>query len=129
MVRAPRRPAGCQRLTPPTLGAHMTRMAVTIRWTDGEMQAVMAAIAEGAVPELAPAVAATIRAAEPPRVGATWTILLEFNDGQRLKAWCDARRERATEQEPNETWTRIVARVNEAVQPFAPAKEPGGPTT
>src|SRR5262245_52704124 len=30
--------------------------------------------------------------------------------------------------DPNETWTRIVARVNEAVQPFAPAKEPSGPT-
>jgi len=77
------------------------------------------------VPELDPAVAATIHAADPPRDGATWVIRLDFNDGQRLKAWCDARRERATEQEPNDSWTRIVARVNEAVQPFAPAKEPG----
>ena len=107
----------------------MTGMAVTIRWTDGEMQTVMAAIDEGAVPELDPDVAAIIQAADPPRDGATWVIRLEFNDGQRLKAWCDARRERATEEEPNATWTRIVARVNEAVQPFAPAKEPGGPST
>ncbi len=111
----------------------MTRMAVTIQWTDGEMQTVVAAITEGAVPVLAPDIAATIRAAEPPHEGATWTLDLEFNDGQRLKAWCDARRERATEEKPNETWTRIVARVNEAVQPFAPAKDPdsseGPPTT
>ena len=104
----------------------MTRMAVTIRWSDGEMQTVMAAITEGAVPELDRNVASTIRAAGAPRDGATWVITLDFTDGQRLKAWCDARRERATEEEPNATWTRIVARVNEAVQPFAPAKEPGG---
>ena len=107
----------------------MTRMAVTIRWTDGEMQTVMAAINEGAVPELDRDVAAMIQAADPPRDGATWVIRLDFNDGQRLKAWCDARRERATEEKPNATWTRIVAHVNEAVQPFAPAKEPGGPAT
>jgi len=107
----------------------MTNMAVTIRWTDGEMQAVMAAIDEGAVPALDPDVAATIRNANAPRDGAIWDISLEFSDGQRLKTWCDARRERATEQEPNETWTRIVARVNEAIQPFAPAKEPSGPAT
>jgi hypothetical protein len=118
-----------QRLTPSPCSAQMTRMAVTIRWTDGEMQAVMAAINEGAVPALDPDVAATIRAADPPRDGATWVIRLEFSDGQRLKAWCDARRERATEQDPNETWTRIVARVNEAIQSFAPAKEPSGPAT
>jgi hypothetical protein len=107
----------------------MTHMAVTIQWTDGEMQTVMAAINEGAVPELDRDVAAIIQAADPPRDGARWVISLAFNDGQRLKAWCDARRERATEQEPNDTWTRIVARVNEAVQPFAPAKEPGGSAT
>jgi len=107
----------------------MNRMAVTIRWPDGQMQAVMAAINEGAVPALDPDVAATIRTADPPRDGATWIIRLEFSDGQRLKAWCDARRERATEQEPNETWTRIVARVNEAIQSFAPAKDPSGPAT
>jgi hypothetical protein len=98
---------------------------INIRWTDGEMQAVMAAIDEAAVPQLDPAVAEAIRAATPPLHGATWTIELDFADGQRLKAWCDARRERATENEPNETWTRIAARVNEAVQPFAPATEPG----
>jgi hypothetical protein len=105
----------------------MGHMAISIRWSDGEMQTVVAAIGEGAVPELAPDIAAAIRAAPPPREGATWTVDLDFNDGQRLKAWCDARRERATEHEPNETWTRIVARVNEAVQPFAPAKEAGPP--
>ena len=116
-------------MTSSPCGAHMTCMAVTIRWTDGEMQAVMAAINEGSVPVLGSNVAATIRAADPPRDGATWVIRLEFSDGQRLKAWCDARRERATEEEPSETWTRIVARVNEAIQPFAPAKEPSGPAT
>ena len=99
-------------------------MAISIGWTDGEMQTVVAAIVDGAFPELAPDIAATIRAATPPSAGSTWVIHLDFNAGQRLKAWCDARRERATEQEPNDTWTRIVARVNEAVQPFAPAKEP-----
>ena len=98
---------------------------INIRWTDGEMQAVVAAIDGGAVPQLEPSVAKVIREATPPRQGATWTIELEFADGQRLKAWCDARREREVEREPNETWTRIVARVNEAVQPFAPAKAPG----
>ena len=87
------------------------------------MQTVVAAIGEAAVPELAPEVAATIRAAAPPSGGSTWVILLDFEAGQRLKAWCDARRERAIEQEPNDAWTRIVARVNEAVQPFAPAKD------
>jgi hypothetical protein len=94
----------------------------------GKCRAVVAAIAENALPGLAPEVAAAIRAATPPSKGSTWVIHLDFNAGQRLKAWCDARRERATEQEPNDTWTRIVARVNEAVQPFAPAKheEPGG---
>jgi hypothetical protein len=109
----------------------MGHMTISIRWTDGEMQTVVGAISEGAVPQLAPDIAAAIRAAAPPREGATWVVDLDFNDGQRLKAWCDARRERAIEQEPNETWTRIVARVNEAVQPFAPAKEAGtaeGPT-
>jgi hypothetical protein len=102
-------------------------MAISVTWADGEMQTVIAAIAERAFPELPPEIAATIRATVPPREGSTWIIHLDFNDGQRLKAWCDARRERATEQEPNDTWTRIVARVNEAVQPFAPAKdkEPG----
>jgi hypothetical protein len=50
---------------------------------------------------------------------------LDYDRGQRLKRWCDAHREQATEQEPNQVWTRIVARVNEAVQPFAPASEPG----
>lgn len=97
-------------------------MAITIAWPDGEMQVIRAAIDEGAPPELAPEVAAAIRRAPPPTAGATWTIALDFGAGQRLKAWCDARRERATEQEPNDVWTRIVARVNEAVQPFAPAR-------
>jgi hypothetical protein len=100
-------------------------MTIRIAWTDGEMQTIVAAIHEGAFPVLVPEVAAAIRAATPPSEGATWIIHLDFNAGQHLKAWCDARRERATEQGPNDTWTRIVARVNEAVQPFAPAKEPG----
>ncbi len=98
-------------------------MTVSIRWSDGEMQVVTAAIREGVPPELDADVARAILDAAPPRTGATWTVDLDFHGGQRLKAWCDARRERATEQEPNETWTRIVARVNEVVQPFAPAKD------
>lgn len=98
-------------------------MAISVAWTDGEMQAVVAAIVEGVHPELAPDIVATIRAAAPPSAGSTWVVLLDINAGQRLKTWCDARRERATEQEPNAMWTRIVAQVNEAVQPFAPAKE------
>jgi hypothetical protein len=102
----------------------MGRMAVDIRWADGEMQTVVAAIDEGAPPVLEPGIAGAIRAAAPPAHGATWTVQLEFADGQRLKAWCEARRERATEEEPDETWTRIVARVNEAVQPLAPARDP-----
>lgn len=99
-------------------------MAISVAWTDGEMQAVVAAIVEGARPELDADIVAAIRAAPPPSSGSTWLVHLDFNAGQRLKAWCDARRERATEQEPNAMWTRIVAQVNEAVQPFAPAKEP-----
>jgi len=106
-------------------------MPIRIGWTDGEMQAVFAAISEGAVPELAPDVAASIRAAAtvpalPSDTGPAWVLDLDVHGGQRLKAWCDARRERATEVEPNDLWTRIVSKVNEAVQPFAPAKEPGG---
>lgn len=104
-------------------------MKTRINWTDGEMQVVMAAIAEGAAPAIDPDLAAAIRAAQPPRDGKTWGLDLDLEAGQRLKAWCDARRERATEQEPNDAWTRIVARVNEAVQPLAPAREAraGGP--
>jgi len=98
---------------------------INIRWTDGEMQAVVAALEEGAAPQLDSGVVKVIREATPPRHGSTWTLELDFADGQRLKAWCDARREREVEREPNETWTRIVSRVNEAVQPFAPAREPG----
>jgi hypothetical protein len=98
-------------------------MAVTISWTDGEMQAIMAALAEGAPPVLSADVGTALRAATPPTSGGRWVIVLDFEAGQRLKAWCDARRDRATEQEPNDTWTRIVARVNEAVQPQAPAKD------
>jgi hypothetical protein len=104
-------------------------MAINVAWTDGEMQAVVAAIDEGVRPELAPDIAATIRAATPPSSGSTWIVPLDFGAGQRLKAWCDARRERATEREPNALWTRIVAQVNEAVQPFAPAKEPDSKAT
>lgn len=103
----------------------MEHANVDISWTDGEMQVINAAIAEGARPELAPDVAATIRATQAPLAGATWTVRLSFHAAQRLKEWCDARRERAAEQGPSDTWTRIVAKVNEAVQPFAPARGAG----
>lgn len=72
-------------------------MAIRTAWADGEMQTVVAAIHEGAFPALASEIAAAIRAAGPPSAGATWVIHLDFNAGQHLKAWCDARRERATE--------------------------------
>jgi hypothetical protein len=101
-------------------------MRSVIRWTEGQMQVVAAALAEGAPPRLPEDIAAAIRAAAPGEAG-TWVVDLDFHDGQRLKAWCDGRREQATEQEPDETWTRIVARVNEAVQPFAPAKDADSP--
>jgi hypothetical protein len=39
--------------------------------------------------------------------------------------WCEARRDRASEQQPDAQWTRIVAEVHEAVQPAAPARGAG----
>jgi hypothetical protein len=102
-------------------------MPVSIRWTDAEMQAVRAALAEGAAPQLDDLVAARIRAASHPTAsddGPVWTVDLDFAESQRLKQWCDARRERATEEAPNALWTRIVARVNEVIQISAPAKDP-----
>ena len=58
---------------------------INIRWMDGEMQAVVAAIEAGTAPQLDPGVVEVIRQATPPHHGATWTISLEFVDGQRLK--------------------------------------------
>jgi hypothetical protein len=52
----------------------------------------------------------------------SYWIELTLQQGQLLKRWCDAERERATEREPDALWTRIVAKVNEAVQLAAPAK-------
>jgi hypothetical protein len=101
-------------------------MQVTIRWTDPEMQVLLGALAEGAAPQLDAEVAARIRAASqaPSDDAPVWTVDLDFADAQRLKQWCDARREHATEEAPNALWTRIVARVNEVVQIGAPAKDP-----
>jgi hypothetical protein len=102
---------------------------VSIRWTDAERQTVLAALDEGAVPQLDADVASKIRAATAgpasDDVGPGPAVDLEFHEAQRLKQWCDARREHATEDEPNALWTRIVARVNEVVQIAAPATDPG----
>jgi hypothetical protein len=53
----------------------------------------------------------------------TLSLDLTSPEGQVLKRWCDERRARAQEQDPHAIWTRIAARVNEAVQWAAPAKE------
>jgi hypothetical protein len=85
------------------------------------MQAIVAAIDEGALPQLDHDLAARIRALPGPAEAAVWELDVDLREGQRVKAWCDARRERTVDQEPSDTWTRIVARVNEAVQPLAAA--------
>jgi hypothetical protein len=104
-------------------------MPVSIHWTDAEREGVLEALVEGAVPQLDAQVAAKIRAATAVPAshdaGPGLTVELDFHEAQRLKQWCDARREHATEDEPNALWTRIVARVNEVVQITAPATDPG----
>ena len=104
-------------------------MTVTIIWTDAEREKLLAALAENAPPSLDFAVASAIHSMrrESCQEGAAesrWRLDLAFSDAQRLKTWCDARRERAAEEAPDAVWTRIVAKVNEGVQPFAPARNP-----
>jgi hypothetical protein len=101
-------------------------MRVSISWAHDQMREILAALDEGAEPQLDSRIASTIRSvAEQSPLGgdvAPYRIELSLQDGQLLKRWCEARRERATEHQPNALWTRIVAKVNEGVQFDAPAK-------
>jgi hypothetical protein len=104
-------------------------MRVSIGWTPDQMREILAALDAGAEPQLDSRIASTIRGVgeRSPLVGEAdpnW-IELSLQDGQVLKRWCDARREHATEDQPNALWTRIVAKVNEAIQFAAPAKLDG----
>lgn len=100
-------------------------MRVKVGWTPDQMREILAALDAGAGPQLDARIASAIRGvgersslageADP------YWIELSLQDGQVLKRWCDARRERATEDRPDALWTRIVAKVNEAVQFAAPA--------
>lgn len=106
----------------------MGGMKVSISWTHDQIGAVLAALDHGAEPLLDPGIVSMIRtvAATSPLTGAAdpyWVLDLSFHNGQRLKAWCDARRERETDAEQLALWTRIVAKVNEGVQVAAPAKD------
>jgi hypothetical protein len=78
-------------------------MPVSIRSTGAKMQAVLAALAEGAAPQLDAEAAARIRGGERPyseRDGPVWTVDLDFTNTVRLRQWFDARREHATEEAP-----------------------------
>lgn len=103
-------------------------MKVSIRWTEPQLQGVLAALEAGAEPRLDPAIAARVLAMTPPghdpgAAEPAGQLDLSLQEGQTLKAWCDARRERASTEDDLDLWTRIVARVNEGVQFMAPAKE------
>lgn len=103
-------------------------MKVRISWSEREWQGVLAALEQGAEPRLDPHMAALVRtAAERPRITGDaephGQLTLSLQEGQAVKAWCDARRERAATEADLGLWTRIVARVNEAVQVTAPARE------
>jgi hypothetical protein len=92
-------------------------MKVSISWSDDQVREILAALDADAPPQLDSRIASMIRS-----VGGQRPIELSLQEGQLLKQWCDARREQATEQQPDSHWTRIVAKVNEAVQLAAPAK-------
>ena len=95
----------------------MAGMKTLIRWSPAEMNTVITAIDAGALPVLDGDVATRVRE------GASRGALdLDYVDAQRLMRWCEARRERATEQQPDAAWTRIVAIIHEAVQVAAPAR-------
>lgn len=115
----PRAPAGHEELQPPPGGGQMTGMNTTIiRWSPNEMSTVVAALDAGAAPVLDPRIAAEVREAS-----ARGSLDLGYADAQQLMRWCEARRERASEQQPDAAWTRIVAIIHEAVQVAAPARE------
>jgi hypothetical protein len=92
-------------------------MNTIIRWSPTEMSTVLAALDAGGAPVLDPRIAALVRSA-----AVRGALDLDYADAQRLMEWCEARRERATEQQPDAAWTRIVAIMHEAVQVSAPAR-------
>jgi hypothetical protein len=81
------------------------------------MSTVVAALDAGAAPILDPRIAALVREG-----GAQGGLDLDYPDAQELMRWCEARRERASEEQPDATWTRIVALIHEAVQVASPAR-------
>lgn len=98
----------------------MAAMNVHIHWTPEHFGTVLAALDADATPRLDPGVAAAVRGA-----GTQGPLDLPLEQGQLLMQWCEARRDRASEQQPDAQWTRIVAEVHEAVQPAAPARGVG----
>jgi uncharacterized membrane protein len=100
---------------------------VVVRWTPDELLAVLAALDEGAQPRLESEIEAKIRNAAEQRVviedADVVSVDLTRPEGQLLKRWCDERRAHAQEEDPHARWTRVVAKVNEAVQWAAPAKD------
>ena len=98
----------------------MSPMNIHIHWTPEYFGTVLAALDADAAPHLEPDVAAAVR-----RAGTREPLTLTLEHGQLLMRWCEARRERASEQQPDAQWTRIVAEVHEAVQPAAPARGAG----
>ena len=92
-------------------------MITHIHLSADQMRTILAALDEGAAPRLEARVADAVRAA-----GEGRPLDLSLQDGQLLMRWCEARRERASEQQPDAAWTRVVAAVHEAVQPAAPAQ-------
>ena len=98
----------------------MSAMNIHIHWTPEHFGTVLAALDADAAPHLEPDVAAVVR-----RAGTREPLTLTLEQGQLLMRWCEARRERASEQQPDAQWTRIVAEVHEAVQPAAPARGAG----
>ena len=95
----------------------MAGMKTIIRWSPAEMSTVLTAIDAGGAPVLDPRIAEEVRSAS-----ALGALDLDYADAQRLMQWCEARRERASEQQPDASWTRIVAIIHEAVQVSAPAR-------
>jgi hypothetical protein len=102
-------------------------MTINITWNREEIEAVIAALDRGEEPQLDPGIASKIRhvASVSPRAGngeAPWLLDESVQEAQVLKRWCDERRARKIDADQLALWTRIVAKVNEAVQVAAPAK-------
>ena len=93
-------------------------MITHIALSPDQMRTILAALDEGAAPTLEPRVADAVRAA----AAEGRPLDLSLQDGQLLMRWVEARRERASEQQPDASWTRVVAAVHEAVQPAARAQ-------